>query len=491
MPISFGQLDSVVITGSADGQVAVTGAGVGAGLLLAYADGYVLVDGNGVGEQALNEPIYHPATADGGLQVGGQGTGSGSLFGSASGAILVTGDGLSGSVADGQVYVGGSGTEGSAPGAVTVDVFAVAPSPQIASYVGHWFGFSTDRLIISPAAARIATLVTRELLRMRGINASRFDGKALAREHMLLAERTELVVRLLASDGLVLSTTADVTLLQLARAVARLVLVGGISSTAEALAAIIETWTLAAATEAIHAARITDDLAIADQVRVIYAMVAALVDQLLLGDAVTGTQMAVALVRDGLVLADRITSEAELVAILRDAVGFVATLSIDNGEYIAWAMNTESKALSRYTNYPFNSFAQIGGVWHGCTSDGLYRLEGPDDAGQPITARLRQGLSALGTRKLKRVPEVYIAYSGDKTVLLRVITVNEQSGEKEACIYRMAPRAAGATRENRIKFGRGVQAVDWDFELVAIDGSGFDLASLQFRPLVLDRRTRG
>ena len=38
---------------------------------------------------------------------------------------------------------------------------------------------------------------------------------------------------------------------------------------------------------------------------------------------------------------------------------------------------------------------------------------------------------------------------------------------------------------------RGLKAVDWDFEIENVDGGDFELSSIEFRPLILDRRTRG
>jgi hypothetical protein len=182
--------------------------------------------------------------------------------------------------------------------------------------------------------------------------------------------------------------------------------------------------------------------------------------------------------------------QVDLRILLEESVGFAATLSIDNGEYIAWVLNTESKGLSRYTNYPFNSFARIGGRYFGVASDGVHRLEGDDDNGEDIAAFIRTGLEAFGTRRLKRIPEAFIGYTSDGTLVLKAIIVDEE-GNKSAAIYRLPTRGAANKRANRFKLGRGLESVDWAFELHNADGSDFELGNIEFRPANMTRRTRG
>ncbi len=55
----------------------------------------------------------------------------------------------------------------------------------------------------------------------------------------------------------------------------------------------------------------------------------------------------------------------------------------------------------------------------------------------------------------------------------------------------MANRGAVVNRENRIVFGKGLQSVDWDWVLENVDGADFDIGSIEFRPVILTRRTRG
>ena len=121
----------------------------------------------------------------------------------------------------------------------------------------------------------------------------------------------------------------------------------------------------------------------------------------------------------------------------------------------------------------------------------MYELAGDTDDGAAINARLRLGMSEMGTRRLKAYSEVYVGYTGDGQLLLRVIFTDDGSGTKRAAEYRMKPRPAAGRRESRFEPGKGLQAVYFDFELENLDGADFDLSSVEFQPLVSNRRTRG
>ena len=68
--------------------------------------------------------------------------------------------------------------------------------------------------------------------------------------------------------------------------------------------------------------------------------------------------------------------------------------------------------------------------------------------------------------------------------------IDPTTGEKSAAIYRLADPGAANVREHRVKFGRGLKSVDWDVVLENVDGADFELHSVEFHPLNLDRRTR-
>jgi hypothetical protein len=350
----------------------------------------------------------------------------------------------------------------------------------------HPVKIQVDGIALSGDARRLYTAVLRSIAAMATQQAPGFDGGKSATDRVVFAARLAYVFQVLVEEGLVLGGSAVPEYRIVVRAVSRLLMEGVARGVAEAIAAVTDALVMGAAASSLQLADASDTVAMRGLLDSLYTAIGKAVERLLLRDAPSGVFMAIALVRDTAVLSSGTSLAAELLASIRDGVGFAATLQIDNFEYVAWVMNTQSKGVWRYTNYPFNSFAKVRGNYYGAASDGLHDLQVDGDAGEPIAWKIRLGLAASLTRRLKRYPEVFIAVRGDGEMFLKVITIDEVTGDKQACIYRMARRAAP---EHRQKIGRGLQSVEWDWEL---SGAGnIELSALQFHPLILDRRTRG
>ncbi len=226
---------------------------------------------------------------------------------------------------------------------------------------------------------------------------------------------------------------------------------------------------------------------VVEQLRV----VADLLDAALASAELTSTQRMTVVLADAFVGAAELGTQLTAYQMLQQGATAAVTLLLDSGVHVAWTYNMQSAGVTRYDNYPFNSFARIGDEYYGLTSTGLYRLGGDTDAGAAIKAKIRLGMTDMGTRKMKRLPEVFMGYTGDGQILLRVIYVDDRTGEKVGADYLMKPRPAGSKRESRFEPGKGLVAVDYDFELENIDGADFALTNVEFSPMVVDRRTRG
>lgn len=219
--------------------------------------------------------------------------------------------------------------------------------------------------------------------------------------------------------------------------------------------------------------------------------IAQLLDAALSQDEATTTLRMTVVLADTAIAADDVDTTLSAVQLLQDGASAAVSLYLDNGQYVAWTYNMQSAGATRYTNYPFNSFAKVGGVYYGMTSTGLYRLDADDDAGVPIAAKIRLGMTDLGTRQLKNTPDVFVGYTGDGQLLLRVIYVDDATGEKTGVDYRLRPRPAGSKRESRFEPGKGLVAVDFDYEIENIGGSDFTITNVEFTPMSVSRRTRG
>ena len=369
-------------------------------------------------------------------------------------------------------------------------LYAARP-PELDSYGGYAFAVTDEAFKFGAVPSRLYAAVSRAPLKLGTRRSTRYDGQVLAAEQFSFADATWFVVHMLAADSISFGTLAVGEYRMLARAVSRLLLSGHATSYAEALQLIADALVFNDLAQWMQLADASDTLALNAHIDALYAAFARIVDQLVLNAQATPEFTLTVMLRDSFALGAQATHEAEFIAQLADAIGFAMSLSFDNGEFIAWVMNTESRGLSRYTNYPFNSFAKIGGKYYGAHAGGIARLGGRDDMGEPIKAKLRLGMFDFGDRHLKSFSDVFFGMAAGGQMLLKAVFVDEQTGEKNMAVYKVMPRPAGASRETRAKLGKGMKAVDWDFVLENVDGADFDLHSIQFYPTQLSRRTRG
>lgn len=150
-----------------------------------------------------------------------------------------------------------------------------------------------------------------------------------------------------------------------------------------------------------------------------------------------------------------------------------------DGSFSTWAMNVHTGAVTEYDNYAFNSFAQIGNRYLGASETGLYELNGDDDDGDDIIARLRSGFMQFGGTHLSRLKAAYIAARGEGDVILRIITGDGVTYDYQASTRNM--------RSTKVDMGKGQRARYFAFELITA-GQDFDLDTLEFVPIVVQRR---
>jgi len=151
-----------------------------------------------------------------------------------------------------------------------------------------------------------------------------------------------------------------------------------------------------------------------------------------------------------------------------------------NGGFTTWAMNTRTGAVTEYTNYAFNSFARIGDTYIGASDGGLYELFGDDDDGVDIGTRIKGGFMQFGSTHLSRLKAAYIATRGEGDFVLRI-----ETGDGAVYNYTTSTRNM---RSTKVHMGKGQRARYFAFELISTDGHDFDLDTLEFVPIVVQRR---
>jgi hypothetical protein len=164
---------------------------------------------------------------------------------------------------------------------------------------------------------------------------------------------------------------------------------------------------------------------------------------------------------------------------LADGIEISAAYLSPGGGVLTWAMNTRTGAVTEYQNYAFNSFARVGNKYIGASSSGLYELLGDDDDGTDIIATIRSGFAQWSGTHLGSFKAAYLAVRGAGAFVLRVLTADGKTYNYSV--------TAESMKTAKVNMGRGLRARYFAFELVSA-GQDFDLDTLEFIPLVADRR---
>ena len=136
--------------------------------------------------------------------------------------------------------------------------------------------------------------------------------------------------------------------------------------------------------------------------------------------------------------------------------------------------------VTHYSSYNFDAFAQIGGRYYGVAADGVYLLEGDEDDGREIVARIDFGTQKLSSAELKSIPAVYAGMASTQAATL---VVGTRQGE-----YRYVQRGhAPRLQTQRFDLGRGLRDTHYDFAL-EVPAAGLELDNMEFGATKSTRR---
>jgi hypothetical protein len=164
---------------------------------------------------------------------------------------------------------------------------------------------------------------------------------------------------------------------------------------------------------------------------------------------------------------------------IREQINFRMVLATPDGGITAWTVNTRTGAVTEYENFNFNSFAQSGAHYIAASDDGLYVLDGTDDNGVPTSAHLKSGYAQFGGSRFVSFKAAYLGIRGAGGIYLKLDT-----GDGKTYTYKAVIQNQQSTK---VLFGKGLRARYFTFELIS-DGGDWDLDSVEFIPLVAQRR---
>lgn len=166
-------------------------------------------------------------------------------------------------------------------------------------------------------------------------------------------------------------------------------------------------------------------------------------------------------------------SGARLRDLLTEGLVFALSFGIGAETFAGWVMNTRNFGVTEYQDYPFNSMAKFSKVYLGANENGLYRLDGGDDAGAVINWKVRTGQIVFKNKAT--VDEAFIGFRADNTMVLKTITADKIERWYEV-------RGVGEMETKRTKLAKGVESGLWQVEL---SGAGaFRMESLELIPIV-------
>ena len=172
-------------------------------------------------------------------------------------------------------------------------------------------------------------------------------------------------------------------------------------------------------------------------------------------------------ISSGLRLASELQATGTLQAVIASALQIARAqgVALENQDFDAWVINLRTNAISRYENYPFDSFAIVDSVHLAAGHDGLYALGGSTDDGVAIDSSVHFGQIGMGSRRMKRMSNVYLICASDKELKVRV-----QTDGGESYVY-TARRSDPFKTTQRIDTGKGLRAMYYELELL---GAGAD-----------------
>lgn len=204
-------------------------------------------------------------------------------------------------------------------------------------------------------------------------------------------------------------------------------------------------------------------------------------DQITLADAAGGSLLIRVDLEDGAEFDDANALRYIFDGTVSEGLSITAGYVSPTGNFTTWAINTRTTAVTEYQGFVFDSLLTVGRRCLGADINGLYELDGDDDAGTPIVAGILSGFMQVGGSHLKALKAAYLglaSYSGQ--FVLKVIT-----GDGLTYTYTVT---AQNMRSTRVNLGKGLRSRYFRFELLNVDGADFRLDNIEFIPLVMQRR---
>ena len=365
--------------------------------------------------------------------------------------------------------------------------FLVEQPAIITAYGGTVFETLEDEMVFLTDSSSILAYVLESLARFSDQVSPLATYLMTLQSSLVAADYATIVFNVRADSALILTdpTTAELRLIGLMAD--QLLLADETLGDYNALVTVVSSLVLHDAVIPVLGGFVDSELVLNDQTEARILAIVEAVSQLLLEDELEPILYLFATAESAMAFTDSPTANLALFAELLDNLHFGVRVRAGDDVFMGYSLNTRLAAVSEYSNYPFNSFAMIGGKPYGAAKGGIYRLDADDDDGDPINAHVRTGI--LNFEALTRVPNAWIGYTSSGELVFKTIIMDK--GRKKENWYRMKARPDGAPVESRFDPAKGLLGTYWAFEIANLDGADFELDIVKIWPLRTQRRYSG
>lgn len=335
----------------------------------------------------------------------------------------------------------------------------------------------TETLGLAPTIVPYYSLVLTEVLGVDEVIVGNWTGTKVLTEGLGLDETLRLALPAALTESLGLQASLSVAAaVRVLEELGILTVVGGVGTLS---VGVTEAVRIVSSVLPYFHFGVTEGLGLSAQINTSDAI--AIVESLGL-QATLSPQMIIAVTaEEGLGLSAAETVQAIYNQTVAEGLGISIGYLAPNGSFSAWAMNARTGAVTEYTNYEFNSFARIDNKYVGANETGLYELLGDDDAGTDIIGVLEGGFLQFGGTRLSRLRAAYIAVHGDDDQDM-VLKIETHDGDTYTYTANMR-----SGRSSKVHMGKGQRSRYFAWTLTST-GQDFDLDSLEFVPVVMQRR---
>jgi hypothetical protein len=142
--------------------------------------------------------------------------------------------------------------------------------------------------------------------------------------------------------------------------------------------------------------------------------------------------------------------------LIKSGLGIGDDLSQVNRDLVQYVTNAATGGVTRYDNFGFRSFVQVGQRSFGLRADGLYELTGESDNGELISAIVDFVAEDFDTAMKKRVDNLYVGLATDGQIFVRL---RDDDGRE------VTYRAAQYKSTYKVKTGKGLASRFWNMRL--------------------------